>query len=172
MSGGVEWALHCCVVLTAARRPVPAARLAQLHDVSPSYLAKQMQALSRAGLVRSVQGKTGGYVLTRQASDITLLDVVRAVDGPDPAFVCTEIRQRGPLATPPEKCAKPCAISRAMGAAEAAWRASLAGTTIADLVATVEDESGPEALPGIGSWLTAGTDAPTTPDRATGRDSA
>ena len=67
LSGGVEWALHCCVVLTAASRPVPAARLAELHDVSPSYLAKQMQALSRAGLVRSVQGKTGGYVLTRPA---------------------------------------------------------------------------------------------------------
>ncbi|MFJ2936803.1 RrF2 family transcriptional regulator [Streptomyces sp. NPDC087219] len=159
LSGGVEWALHCCVVLTAASRPVPAARLAQLHDVSPSYLAKQMQALSRAGLVRSVQGKTGGYVLTREAAEITLLDVVQAVDGPDPAFVCTEIRQRGPLATPPEKCTRACPVARAMGAAEAAWRASLAGTTIADLVTTVEGESGPEALPGIGSWLTAGTDA-------------
>ncbi|MEK0099224.1 transcriptional regulator, partial [Streptomyces sp. A475] len=47
MSGGVEWALHCCVVLTVADEPVPAARLAELHDVSPSYLAKQMQALAR-----------------------------------------------------------------------------------------------------------------------------
>lgn len=81
LSGGVEWALHCCVVLTAAAEPVPAARLAQLHDVSPSYLAKQMQALSRAGLVRSVQGKTGGYVLTRGGTEITVLDVVQAVDG-------------------------------------------------------------------------------------------
>ncbi|MGY1581145.1 RrF2 family transcriptional regulator [Streptomyces sp. MN13] len=156
LSGGVEWALHCCVVLTAASEPVPAARLAQLHDVSPSYLAKQMQALSRAGLVRSVQGKTGGYVLTRKASDITLLDVVQAVDGAAPAFVCTEIRQRGPLAAPPEKCVKPCPIARAMGAADAAWRASLADVTIADLVTSVETDSGPDALPGIGTWLTEG----------------
>ncbi|MCT4357535.1 Rrf2 family transcriptional regulator [Streptomyces sp. Je 1-79] len=159
LSGGVEWALHCCVVLTAASRPVPAARLAELHDVSPSYLAKQLQSLSRAGLVRSVQGKTGGYVLTREAGDITLLDVVQAVDGATPAFVCTEIRQRGPLATPPEKCEKQCPIARAMGAADAAWRASLAATTIADLVASVEGDSGPDALPGVGAWLTAGPDA-------------
>ncbi|MEV6570197.1 Rrf2 family transcriptional regulator [Streptomyces sp. NPDC051577] len=154
LSGGVEWALHCCVVLTAASEPVPAARLALLHDVSPSYLAKQMQALSRAGLVASVQGKTGGYALTRPASEITVLDVVLAVDGADPAFVCTEIRQRGPLGAPPEKCAKPCGIARVMGAAEAAWRESLRGVTIGDLVASMERDNGPEALPGIGAWLT------------------
>ncbi|MEU6167799.1 RrF2 family transcriptional regulator [Streptomyces tanashiensis] len=171
LSGGVEWALHCCVVLTAASRPVPAARLAQLHDVSPSYLAKQMQALSRAGLVRSVQGKTGGYVLTRDAAEITLLDVVEAVDGPDPAFVCTEIRRRGPLATPPEKCTKPCPVARAMGAAEAAWRASLAAMTIADLVTSVEGDSGPEALPAVGSWLTAGTDGPAATGTSAGTGS-
>ncbi|MFI6056054.1 RrF2 family transcriptional regulator [Streptomyces violascens] len=154
LSGGVEWALHCCVVLTAAGEPVPAARLAALHDVSPSYLAKQMQALSRAGLVRSVQGKSGGYVLIRQAHDITLLDVVQAVDGASPAFVCTEIRQRGPLATPPEQCTKQCPIARAMGMADAAWRASLASVTIADLAGSVEIDSGPEALPNVAAWLT------------------
>ncbi|MFC9246201.1 RrF2 family transcriptional regulator [Streptomyces sp. NPDC057136] len=153
LSGGVEWALHCCVVLTAATEPVPAARLAQLHDVSPSYLAKQMQALSRAGLVESVQGKTGGYALTRAATAITVLDVVQAVDGADPAFVCTEIRQRGPFGTPPQDCTKPCPIARAMAAADAAWRASLQGVSIADLVGTVEQDSGPEALPRIGTWL-------------------
>ncbi|RKE22993.1 Rrf2 family transcriptional regulator [Streptomyces sp. TLI_171] len=153
LSGGVEWALHCCVVLTAAAEPVPAARLATLHDVSPSYLAKQLQALSRAGLVHSVQGKTGGYVLTRKPAEISVLDVVQAVDGASPAFVCTEIRQRGPLGTPPEQCTRPCPISRAMGAADAAWRASLAAVTIADLAASVETDSGPEALPTVGAWL-------------------
>ncbi|GAA4877791.1 Rrf2 family transcriptional regulator [Kitasatospora terrestris] len=155
LSGGVEWALHCCVVLTAADEPVPAARLAALHDVSPSYLAKQMQALSRAGLVRSVQGKTGGYVLTKKPAEVSLLDVVQAVDGASPAFVCTEIRQRGPMGTPPEQCTKPCPVARAMGAADAAWRASLAAVTIADLAASVESDSGPEALPRIGAWLNA-----------------
>ncbi|MFC9846401.1 RrF2 family transcriptional regulator [Streptomyces sp. NPDC060223] len=154
MSGGVEWALHCCVVLTSVDEPVPATRLAELHDVSASYLAKQLQSLSRAGLVRSVQGKAGGYVLTREPDSITVLDVVEAVDGPAQAFVCTEIRQRGPLATPPEACTVPCAISRAMNGADAAWRASLRAVSIADLVQSVGSDYGPGAMAGIGAWLT------------------
>ena len=153
MSGGVEWALHCCVALTAAEQPVPAARLAELHEVSPSYLAKQLQDLSRAGLVRSVQGKAGGYVLTRDADDITVLDIVEAVDGAGPAFVCTEIRQRGPLAAPAEACTRPCAIHRAMTAADAAWRSSLRAVTIGDLAREVTATNGPGILAGIGTWL-------------------
>lgn len=153
MSGGVEWALHCCVALTSVDEPVPATRLAELHDVSASYLAKQMQALSRAGLVRSIQGKAGGYVLTRDPASITVLDVVEAVDGPAQAFACTEIRQRGPLGTPPEKCTEPCPIARAMGDADQAWRAALRSVSIADLVGKVAASSGPLALPSVGTWL-------------------
>ncbi|MFJ3927676.1 hypothetical protein [Streptomyces sp. NPDC090022] len=40
-----------------------------------------------------------------------------------------------------------------MAAAEAAWKASLRGVTIADLVGSVERDNGPEALPAIGAWL-------------------
>jgi len=156
MSGGVEWALHCCVVLTSVAEPVPAARLAELHDVSPTYLAKQLQALSRAGLVHSVQGKSGGYVLTRSPATITLLDVVEAVDGPDPAFVCTEIRQRGPFATPAESCTTPCPVARAMATAESARRAALSSVSIADLAEQVEISSGEGALSSIGTWLAPG----------------
>ncbi|MCA1216919.1 RrF2 family transcriptional regulator [Streptomyces sp. 8L] len=156
LSGGVEWALHCCVVLTAATAPVPAARLAELHDVSGSYLAKQLQALSRAGLVDSVQGKAGGYVLTRDAGQITVLDVVEAVDGAEPAFVCTEIRRRGPLAKPPEACTRPCPIARAMAEADAAWRAALRGISVADLAGSVGEDSGPTVLADIGAWLSPG----------------
>jgi Rrf2 family protein len=156
MSGGVEWALHCCVVLTSIREPAPAARLAQLHDVSPSYLAKQLQALSRAGLVRSVQGKAGGYVLTRSPALITVLDVVEAVDGPGPAFVCTEIRQRGPLAAPPQSCTAPCAITRAMARADTVWRDALRSVSVADLARDVGSDYGADALAVFGTWLSAG----------------
>lgn len=155
MSAGVEWALHCCVVLTVVRHPVPAARLAQLHDVSGTYLAKQLQELSRAGFVRSVQGKSGGYVLTRPPDEITVLDIVEAVDGAQPAFVCTEIRQRGPLAAPMESCTTPCAIARAMDAADSAWRAALRAVTIADLARDVSSDNGPQVFEGIRDWLTA-----------------
>jgi Rrf2 family protein len=156
MSGGLEWALHCCVVLTSAKSPVPATRLAELHDVSPTYLAKQLQALSRAGIVKSVQGKAGGYLLTRSPAEISVLDIVEAIDGPASAFVCTEIRQRGPLAAAPEACTAPCAISRAMAAGEAARRGALRSITIADLATNVESDYGPGTLATISTWLNAG----------------
>lgn len=153
LSGGVETALHCCVVLTAAAEPVPAARLAELHGVSPTYLAKQLQALSRANLVHSVQGKAGGYVLTRAADEITVLDVVEAVEGPQKTFVCTEIRQRGPLAAPPETCRKACAITRTMLAADHAWRSSLRAVSIADLGEMVGEDYEADVLGEVGRWL-------------------
>lgn len=153
MSGGVEWAVHCCVVLTDVASPVPAATLAKLHDVSTTYLAKQMQALARAGLVRSVQGKAGGYVLTRSPDDITVLDVVIAIEGPEPQFVCTEIRQRGPLGTPPEDCRTACPVAKAMLSAESAWRDALRGITIGDLGREVNRGAGRDALATIRAWF-------------------
>jgi Rrf2 family protein len=141
------------VVLTVAAEPVPAARLAELHGVSSTYLAKQLQALSRAGLVHSVQGKAGGYVLTRTAEEITVLDVVEAVEGPQPTFVCTEIRQRGPMATPPEACTAPCAIARTMHAADEAWREALRAVSVGDLGRMVGEDYDGDVLGALGRWL-------------------
>jgi len=138
LSAGVEWSLHCCVVLSQAERPVPSARLAELHGVSKTYLAKHLQSLARAELVHPAEGRDGGYVLTRAADSITVLDVVTAVDGDDPAFRCTEIRQQGVLASPPEACRTACGIAKVMADAERAWRLSLSNVTIADIAATLD----------------------------------
>jgi Rrf2 family protein len=138
LSGGVEWSLHCCVVLSQAEGPVPTARLAELHGVSRTYLAKHLQSLARAGLVHPTEGRDGGYLLTRAASEITVLDVVQAVDGPEPAFRCTEIRQQGLLAAPPEQCRAACGIAKVMATAEKAWRSELSAVTISDLAATLD----------------------------------
>ena len=153
LTGGLEWALHCCVVLAVAEEPVPVATLAEIHDVSPTYLAKQLQALSRAGIVRSTQGRSGGYLLTREPKDITMLDVVEAVDGPEAPFVCTEIRQRGPLAVPPDACKSLCGINRAMLAADRAWRGSLRTVTIADLARGMQRQYTGDVLGTIAAWL-------------------
>ena len=138
LSAGVEWSIHCCVVLSQAEQPVPSARLAELHGVSKAYLAKHLQSLARAGLVQPSEGRDGGYALTRAAHEITVLQVVQAIDGERPAFRCTEIRQQGVLAAAPEECTAPCGIAKVMATAERAWRDSLAGTTIADLAATLD----------------------------------
>src|SRR5207249_127390 len=56
---GVEWALHCATVLAPLPPDVtlPGSRLAEFHDVPPAYLAKTLQALSRAGIVESASGR-------------------------------------------------------------------------------------------------------------------
>jgi Rrf2 family protein len=152
MSAGVEWALHCCTVLSTAAAPVPVNRLAELHGVSRTYLAKHMQALSRAGLIHAVEGRDGGYLLSRPGTDVTVLDVVRAIDGPEPAFRCTEIRQQGPLPTTGQACLVPCGIAKVMAEAEKAWRDSLRGVTLADLSASV-DATTPGAWVAVAHWL-------------------
>ncbi len=156
LSGGVEWAIHCCVVLSQADEPVPAQRLAEFHGVSRTYLAKQLQQLSRAGLVTAVEGRVGGYALTRAADQISVLDVVQAIEGTESSFRCTEIRQNGPLPAPPEACRRPCGVARVMYAAEDAWRASLGGVTIADIAATVEEETGKQTFARVRGWLATG----------------
>jgi Rrf2 family protein len=153
LSTGVEWALHCCVTLGQTQRPLPAVRLAELHGTPPAYLAKQLQALTRAGVVSSTPGPVGGYRLARPASAITVLDVVQAVDGSEPAYRCTEIRKHGPLALSEEQCRNRCFIARAVASAEEAWRAVLSGLTIADLSAGIDADSGGTALPDLRDWL-------------------
>lgn len=152
---GVEWAIHCCTLLAVLPEGVtlPATRLAEYHEVTPSYLAKHLQALREAGIVTSSAGRHGGYRLARPAEDITLLDVVLAVEGGRRAFRCTEIRRCGPAAVPQATYPKPCGIAAAMHRAEDAWRASLAETTVADMVGEALRNAHPEALERGATWI-------------------
>ena len=156
MSQGVEWAIHCCTVLAGLppERTLPSARLAEYHEVPPAYLAKHLQALSAAGIVESVPGPRGGYRLARPAAEITVLDVVLAVDGDEPAFVCTEIRQCGPAACADASAySKPCGIARLMWAAEDAWRRALRERTIADLLGDVLRDAPADQLVRGAEWI-------------------
>ena len=151
----MEWALHSCSVLAGIppAMVLPAAKLAELHELPPAYLAKHLQALSAAGIVESVPGPRGGYRLARPAAEITVLDVVLAVDGADPAFTCTEIRQCGPGACAPSAYPKPCGIARIMWDAEDAWRAALRQHTIADLLDGALRNSPPAQLAAGAAWI-------------------
>ena len=153
IGAGVEWGIHCCVVISRADGPVPAQKLAEYHDVSRTYLAKALQALSRAGIVQTTEGRSGGYVMARPAADVSLNDIITAIEGPGPVFQCTEIRQNGPFGAKPAECTAPCGVAKAMYDAETAWRASLSGVTIADLAAHVGEVLPPERAAAISSWL-------------------
>lgn len=134
-----EWVLHAVTSLAQVGPggTVPAAQLAAHYDVPAAYLAKQMQALVRAGLLSAITGPRGGFRLARPAEQITLLQVVEAVDGTSPFYTCNEIRQHGRGAMPPEQCRRACSIAARMAGAEAAWRRSLARVTVADIVGSL-----------------------------------
>jgi Rrf2 family protein len=151
LGDGVEQAVHCVLLLSglSAEGVLSAAALAEFHGVSPSYLLKHLQAMAGAGLLESVPGPKGGYRLAKLASRITLLDVVVAVEGPEPAFRCAEIRRRGPLPVASQFFKTPCAVNVAMLKAERAYRAELKKVTIADL--------GNAADPALGKAITART---------------
>ena len=136
LSEGVEWSVHCLTLLARVPtgRALPARRLAEFHGVPAPYLAKHLQALARGGLVVSVPGPRGGFLLARPTDEISLLDVVDAVEGQEPAFRCTEIRQRGPVTGHAGSYRTPCGIAAAFAGAELAWRAALAATSLASLV--------------------------------------
>jgi Rrf2 family protein len=150
---GVEWALHSCVLLALVPpgRSLPAARLAEFHELPQAYLAKHLQALAQAGIVTAVTGRRGGYRLARPASEVRVLDVVEAVEGEGDAFRCTEIRRRGPVAAGIP--AAPCVIAQVMREAEAAWRERLAATSIQDLLDHVVTSISPVAIRRSAQWL-------------------
>src|SRR4051794_2252565 len=130
---GGEWAAHCAALLGEFPQEVavPAATLAEFHDLPSPYLAKALQQLAGAGIVSAVPGRRGGYRLARPAEQITLLDIVNAVDGDAPAFRCTEIRRCGPSAVARRFYTPRCGIAAAMWEAEQAFRDSLAAGAIA-----------------------------------------
>ena len=135
---GVEWSLHCCLTLgwLGSDEPVSTAKLAAVFDLPPAYLNKRLQALVHAGVLSSTPGARGGFRLARPPENITLMEVVAAIEGAEYAFRCTEIRQRGAGADrPAHEFGQQCVITTAMRKAELAWRRELASRTLADMLA-------------------------------------
>jgi Rrf2 family protein len=159
MSEGVEWALHSCLTLAwlgEEAGPVPTARLAATFELPPAYLNKQLQALAKAGIVVSTPGPRGGFRLARKPARITLLDIVTAIEGPDDAFRCQEIRRRGVGASVPKaQFSERCAVASAMRAADVAWRRALAEQTLAGVQAEA-DRDAPQTAAMMRSWHAGG----------------
>jgi Rrf2 family protein len=134
-----EWVLHCATTLAQLEpgTTASAAQLAQYFDLPQAYLAKQLQPPVRAGILTATTGPRGGYRLARPAADITLLDIVEAVDGTTSPYTCNEIRQQGHGALPPEDCRHTCVIAQKMDDAHRAWRRSLADVTLVGILATL-----------------------------------
>ena len=155
LSEGVEWTAHACVLLSAlpAGAGLPASAIAEFHALAPAYTAKHMQALSRAGIVQSSRGPSGGYRLSRPADKISLLDIVLAIEGGERSFQCTEIRRNGPCGGTPQDFPRPCGIHSAFNKAEAAWRAELKQVSIQSLADAAAAKATSMRRTALAHWL-------------------
>jgi len=155
ISRGVEWAAHAASLLATLPEGMGlrAEALAQYHGVPQAYMAKQMQALSKAGLVHTSRGRQGGYRLAKPAEEITLWDIMAAIEGKSPAFTCTEIRQNGPCGAKPADCRQICGIAAAFRMAESAFRTTLEAQTLTDVLEEVVADSTPKQLRKTEIWL-------------------
>ena len=81
-------------------KPVPLTDIANKHGISsPRFLVQILIQLNKAGLVTSTRGAAGGYHIAKRPIDITLADVVAAVEGTEPAGTRTKPRKpASPLA--------------------------------------------------------------------------
>jgi Rrf2 family protein len=84
VSAKADYALRAAAELAAAegRGPVKGEQLARAQEIPPKFLENILLELKHAGLVRSQRGVEGGYWLARPAAEITLAEVIRAVEGP------------------------------------------------------------------------------------------
>ncbi|MBU0725953.1 MAG: Rrf2 family transcriptional regulator [Alphaproteobacteria bacterium] len=73
---------------TGQNRPIALADIAERQEISLSYLEQLFAKLRRGGLVRSVRGPGGGYLLARKSGETRISDIILAVDEPIRATRC------------------------------------------------------------------------------------
>lgn len=89
-SKATNYALHTVLFLAASTpsKPVGVQKLAELQKVSPTYLSKILTKLVKDGIIDSSSGANGGYSFNRNWKDVSLLDVIHAIEGKSSFFEC------------------------------------------------------------------------------------
>jgi Rrf2 family protein len=128
VSAKADYALRACIELAAAEGGVhvKGERIAQAQEVPLKFLENILGDLRQAGLVRSQRGAEGGYWLARPAAEITLAEVIRAVEGP-----LANVRGIRPDAVSYQGAAEP--LQEVWIAVRASLRSVLEAVTLADV---------------------------------------
>ena len=123
-----DYALRAAAELAAAEGggPVKGEQLARAQGIPPKFLENILLELRHAGLVQSQRGVEGGYWLARPADEITLAEVIRAVEGP-----LANVRGTRPEAIEYTGTAEP--LRRVWIAVRASLRGVLESVTLADV---------------------------------------
>jgi Rrf2 family protein len=107
--------------------------IAEAYHIPPQLLAKILQTLAKGGLLVSHAGTNGGYALSRQSSEITAFEVIRAIDGP--LFITSCITIHGTC-----DLAGHCTIKEPLRKVNDSIKDLLNGIRISDLVETPDLE--------------------------------
>jgi len=103
ISEAASLGIHACAILAAnPDRPLVVGAIAAALTASEAHLSKVLQDLAKVGLVKSVRGPRGGFVLARPARVISLLNIYEAIEGPFETDTCISLH-RPPFCTG-EKC--------------------------------------------------------------------
>jgi Rrf2 family protein len=148
VTAAVDYAVRA--VLELAVRPpgerVQGAAIARSQAISFRFVERLLADLRRAGIVASQRGQEGGYWLARPAAEITVADVIRAVEGP-----LADVH-----GTPPEAVAypEPAGVLRELWVAtRASLRGVLEEVTFADLASGALPEELRSLLADDGAWV-------------------
>lgn len=126
-----DYATVVLIAIARTREARSAQHISEKTGIPLPTVAKLMKNLNRAGLVRSQRGVNGGYALGRLPAEITLADVIQAVEGPIALTACAD--------TSEEQCSLEavCPVQGRWNRVNAAVRAALEDVTLADMVADV-----------------------------------
>ena len=89
LSKKTDYALMAMAHLAVKPGSSSAREIAEAYDIPVELMAKVLQRLTRRGLLSSQQGTRGGYQLARAAGNISVADVIQAIDGPVAVTACS-----------------------------------------------------------------------------------
>lgn len=121
-SNATNYALHTMVHLMLQPKEITVGvqELAEMQQLSPTYLSKVLTKLTKAGLIESTPGAKGGYRISRNKHEISFLDVIHAIEGDASLFDCS-IHHEG------------CIIENTMRQAEENMKSELASKFLNDI---------------------------------------
>jgi Rrf2 family protein len=129
ISAKVDYAVRASIELAAAGgEPIKGERIADAQEIPLKFLENILGELKHTGIVASRRGAQGGYWLAKPAEDVSLADIVRAVEGP-----LASVRGQGPETLEYKGEAEP--LQKVWIALRANIRAVMEETSLADVVA-------------------------------------
>ncbi|MCB5288250.1 MAG: Rrf2 family transcriptional regulator [Candidatus Cloacimonetes bacterium] len=81
LSEAASLAIHSMVIIAKSDKIINANQIAEMTASSRNHLAKVMLTLSKMGMVKSLRGPSGGFVLAKKPEEINLLEIYEAIEG-------------------------------------------------------------------------------------------